>query len=428
MKQLGGRSVWSVSEVTLAVWRRFEDVPSVWVEAEITNLNRRGSQVYFTLVDHSDEPHMIDASMNAIVYDRLASRPQNGTLVHAYGRVEYWRARSQVRLRIERLELTGDGLLLARIDELKRRLAAEGLTADARKRPLPRFPRRIGLVTGAEGAARADFLKNVGLRYPAAQILVVNSLVQGEAAPRELVRAIRHLDAIHDVDVIVLARGGGALEDLMAFNSEAVCRAVADAKTPVVSAVGHETDVTLCDLVADLRVSTPTKAAEAVVPEAAAVVAALARHDAALAGGLRRRLNDARRSTAAAASRLQHGLRTRGRLAATHSESLGARLTPALRRVAAAAPAALALAGAELDRAVRAQVAGRTLRVDQLAALHELLSPDRTVSRGYAIVRTLPDRRIVASASSLRVADRAEIRLRDGTVETTVTARGDTRE
>ena len=426
MKQLGSRSVWTVAEVTLAIWRRFEDVPSVWIEAEVTNLNRRGNQIYFTLVDHSAEPHMIDASMNAIVYERLPARPENGTLVHAYGRVEYWRARSQVRLRIERLELTGDGLLLARIEELKRRLVAEGLTSEARKRSLPRFPRRIGLVTSGEGAARADFLKNVRQRYPAASVLVVNSLVQGESAPRELVRAIRHLDTLPDVDVIVVARGGGALEDLMAFNSEAVCRAVAAATTPIVSAVGHETDVTLCDLVADLRVSTPTKAAEAVVPDASALAALLVRSDATLTAALRRRLIAGRQSTASAAARLQNGLRSRGAVATVRSDGLGARLVPALRRVAAAAPEAVAAREHELNAAARAYLAERRDRADRLAALHTLLSPERTVSRGYAIVRKLPVRQVVASVASVRPADALEVQLRDGVIETTVTAGGGT--
>ncbi len=269
MKQVGGRTVWTVAELTKAIWRRFEDVPSVWIEAEISNLARRGQQVYFTLLEHGDDPHLVDASMSAVVYDRLPGHPDNGTLVHAYGRVEFWRQRSQVRFRVERLELTGDGLLLARIDELRRRLGAEGLTADERKRPIPLLPRRIGLVTSGEGAARADFLTNVAKRFPAANVLVVRSLVQGEGAPAEIVRAIGYLDRQPDVDVIVLARGGGPLEDLMAFNSEVVCRAVAASATPIVSAVGHETDITVCDLVADLRVSTPTKAAEAVVPDAA---------------------------------------------------------------------------------------------------------------------------------------------------------------
>lgn len=269
MKQVGGRTVWTVAELTKAIWRRFEDVPSVWIEAEISNLARRGQQVYFTLLEHGDDPHLVDASMSTVVYDRLPGHPDNGTLVHAYGRVEFWRQRSQVRFRVERLELTGDGLLLARIDELRRRLGAEGLTADERKRPIPMLPRRIGLVTSGEGAARADFLTNVAKRFPAANVLVVRSLVQGEGAPAEIVRAIGYLDGQPDVDVIVLARGGGPLEDLMAFNSEAVCRAVAASATPIVSAVGHETDMTVCDLVADLRVSTPTKAAEAVVPDAA---------------------------------------------------------------------------------------------------------------------------------------------------------------
>jgi len=421
VRQIGSRSVWSVEEVTRAIARRFEDVPSFWVEAEVTNLGRRGGQVYFTLVDHGPDPHLIDASMNAIVFDRLAARPENGTLVHAYGRVEFWARRTQLRLRVERLELTGHGLLLARIDELKRKLAAEGLTADSRKKPLPLLPRRIGLVTSGDGAARADFLKNVHLRFPAACVLVVRSLVQGASAPAEIVRAIRYLDGCDDVDVIVLARGGGALEDLMAFNAESVCRAVAAAATPIVSAVGHETDITVCDLVADLRVSTPTKAAEAVVPDAAELVAGLDRRSAALTRSLRALTQDRRRRVGDLTSRLGRGLQGCGALARAQSVGLGRRLAPALRTIERRAGVAAAAAATGLDRAIADVLADAAADVGRLAGLHELLSPARTVARGYAIVRDAGDGRVVADAAAVGFGDSLDIEFRDGRVGVRVT-------
>ena len=425
MKQIGGRTVWTVAELTKAVWRRFEDVPSVWIEAEVSNLARRAQQVYFTLLEHGDDPHLIEASINAVVYDRLPARPDNGTLVHAYGRVEFWRQRSQVRFRVERLELTGDGLLLARIDELRRRLAAEGLTADERKRPIPLLPRRIGLVTSGEGAARADFLTNVAKRFPAANVLVVRSLVQGEAAPREIVRAIDYLDRQPEVDVIVLARGGGPLEDLMAFNSELVCRTVAEASTPIVSAVGHETDITVCDLVADLRVSTPTKAAESVVPDAGELTALIDRGDLAMRRAVQQTVAVTDRRLAASTARLGQSLRARGEVAEARTEALGTRLAPALATNARHAPIAVAGLHDRLARGTQDVLAHAGEHVERMGALHALLSPSRTVARGYAIVRDRVSGRVVAERASIVEGQRLAIELRDGTIDVRVDDTGD---
>ena len=421
MNEVGGRKVWSLSEVAGAVFRRLEDVPSVWLQAELTNLARRGQRVYFTLVDDAEERrYQLDASMNAVVFDRLATKPKDGAQIHAYGRIEYWSQRSLVRFTVERVELTGDGLLLARIEELKQRFVAEGLTSEARKLPLPQLPRRIGLVTSGEGAARADFLKNATLRFPPAQILVVHSLVQGESAPGELVRAIAYLDRVPDVDVIVIARGGGSLEDLMAFNSERVCRAVAAAVTPIVSAVGHETDVTLCDLVADLRVSTPTKAAEAVVPDAGQLAAHLTRAQVTLARALREATARRRRRVDGLAARLGGGLRTRGSVADAHVTGLAGRLVSAIRRVQLGGPVQIEGRSVALERAVGSLLADARSRMEQLAALHELLSPARTVRRGYAIVRTHDGDRVITDAAAARACDELSIELRDGRVRVEV--------
>jgi exodeoxyribonuclease VII large subunit len=420
VKQVGERTVWTVAELTKAVWRRFEDVPSVWIEAEISNLARRGQQVYFTLLEHGDDPHLIEASMNAVVYDRLPVRPDNGTLVHAYGRVDFWRQRSQVRFRVERLELTGDGLLLARIDELRRRLGAEGLTADERKRPIPLLPRRIGLVTSGEGAARADFLTNVAKRFPGVDVLVVRSLVQGEAAPREIVRAIGYLDRRPEVDVIVLARGGGPLEDLMAFNSELVCRAVAGASTPIVSAIGHETDITVCDLVADLRVSTPTKAAEAVVPDAVELAARIDRGDLAIRRAVRQTVATGTRHLAASTARLAQSLRAHGEVSAARTEALGTRLAPALTGNARQAPIAVAGLNERLARGTQDMLTRAAENLDRMGALHAVLSPSRTVARGYAIVRDRASGRVVAERASTSAGQRLAVELRDGTIDVRV--------
>jgi len=409
VKHVGRRAVWSLPEVTAAISRRFGDIPPVWVEAEVQNLRPAGGQVYFTLAGGD----AMDASMNRIVYDRLEAKPGEGTLVQAYGRVEFWRQRSQVRMRVERLELAGEGLLRAQVEALRRLLTSEGLLAPARKRPLPVLPARIGLVTSGQGAAREDFLRALWSRFPAADVLLVDVPVQGEAAPAAVVRAVRHLDLHPEIEVIVVARGGGSLEDLMAFNSEAVCLAIAAARTPVVSAVGHERDVTLCDEVADVRVSTPTAAAAAVVPDAAA----LDRHLAQAGDRLSRQLAQARRVAserlAARAGALGQALRSRGVRAADRVDATHRRLAPALARLARGAPPRVEALGTALARAARARSVDAGRRLERADSLLALLSPDRTVARGYAIVRDAGSDRVIGAAASARPGQKLSIQMRD---------------
>ena len=397
MKVVGGRRVFSVEEVTARLATMFEGLRSFWVEAEVQDLRPSRSQVRFTLRGG----HVIDASMNGVVYERLPHKPADGGLVQAYGRMEFWRARGLVSMRVERLELVGEGLLRAQVEELRARLAAEGLLDAARKRRPPLLPRRIGLVTSADGAARADVLTNVWARLPEADVVAVDVPVQGDDAPRLIARALRHLDALPEVDVIVVARGGGSLEDLMAFNGEPVCRAVAASATPVVSAVGHERDVTLCDLVADVRVSTPTAAAAAVVPSREALETHLADSAQALGRGLLRARAGAEEALRGRSGALARALRGRGELAGDRVERLAPRLAPALRRAAAAA-------------------AGRA---DRAQAMLGLLSPSRTVARGYAIVREAGGGAVVADAAGVEPGRELELELRDGRVSATATGR-----
>ena len=388
MKLVGARRVFSVEEVSARLAAMFEDLRSFWVEAEVQDLRPSRSQVRFTLRGE----HALDASMNGVVFDRLAHKPSDGALVQAYGRIEFWRQRGQVSMRVERLELAGEGLLRAQVEELRGRLAAEGLLDPARKRRPPLLPRRIGLVTSADGAARQDVLTNVWARMPEADVVVVGVPVQGDEAPRLIARALRHLDAVPEVDVIVVARGGGSLEDLMAFNSEAVCRAVAASTTPVVSAVGHERDVTLCDLVADVRVSTPTAAAAAVVPSREAVETHLADSGQAIVRGLLRARAGAEEAVRGRSGALGRALRGRGELARDRAERLAPRLAPALRRAGAAAAA----------------------RADRAEAMLAVLSPRRTVARGYAIVRESGSDRVIADAAAVEEGRGLSIELRDG--------------
>lgn len=415
MKTVGARQVWAVREITAALARRLEDLPGVWVEAELQNLRQRSGQVYFTLND----VHQIDASMRGVLFDRLPTRPADGSLVYAFGRVEFWAERTRLSLRVERLEPAGEGALLAQIEATKARLAADGLLAQARKRPLPQLPRRVGVITSAVGAARNDVLNNIWSRFPA-DVVLVDVPVQGPGAPGAVARALALLNATAGVDVIVVARGGGPLEDLMAFNDERLCRAIAASGVPVVSAVGHEKDLTVCDMVADVRVSTPTGAASVVVPDKRVLEAQLAELSRGLVRGLTRPRDAARAGLDARRAALVSGLTGAGVRAAARVRACAGRLEPTLGRTLATAALAIPDRQDRIVRAVSRIEAGYGARIAADAALLEALSPARTVARGYAILRDPGTGRPVVSIDELSPGREVQAEIRDGHATMTV--------
>ncbi|MGH3015980.1 MAG: exodeoxyribonuclease VII large subunit, partial [Gaiellaceae bacterium] len=264
----GDRKVYSVSAFNRGVGSWLARLPSLWVEGEVTELRRQPGwqSVFFTLKDLEDGS-CLPVTMPRTTFDALRLELADGDRVHAFGRPDFYEARGTFQLRALSLEPLGLGAALARIERLKRTLAAEGLFAAERKRPLPLLPRRIGLLTGNEAAAKRDFVTAVTARFPAARILVAETYVQGPQAPAAVAATLAALCEVPEVDVVVVARGGGSFEDLLPFSDERVVRAVADCPVPVVSAVGHEQDTPLCDLAADARASTPTAAARLVVPD-----------------------------------------------------------------------------------------------------------------------------------------------------------------
>ncbi|HET6277199.1 MAG TPA: exodeoxyribonuclease VII large subunit, partial [Candidatus Polarisedimenticolia bacterium] len=256
--------VLTVSELNAMVGSLLEEaLPEIWVEGEISNLRRYPSgHTYFTLKD--------DAAQVAAVLFRGSSlglrfRPEDGQKVLVRGRVGLYEPRGSFQIIVDRLEPAGLGALQAALEQLKERLGAEGLFTAGRKRPLPLLPRRIGVVTSSRGAAIRDFLRVLERRFANLDVVVAAARVQGEGSAEEVVAAIRDLNQLGGVDVIVVTRGGGSLEDLWTFNEEIVARAIAASGVPVISAIGHEIDVTISDLVADLRAPTPSAAAEMVV-------------------------------------------------------------------------------------------------------------------------------------------------------------------
>ena len=255
----------------------------------MTELRRheRWGSVFFTLKDPGDG-NCLPASIPRRTFDALDLGLADGERVHVFGRPELFAGRAEFRLRALSIERFGEGAHLAALERLKRRLAAEGLFATQRKRPLPRLPRRIGIVTGSDAAARGDLVATISHRFPPARILIAETLVQGPRAAAGIVAALQALCREPEIDVVVVARGGGSLEDLLPFSDEAVVRAIAACPVPVVSAVGHEQDTPLCDLAADARASTPTAAARLVVPDVGELHARVARAHAGLERGARR--------------------------------------------------------------------------------------------------------------------------------------------
>jgi len=322
------RRVYSVRAFNYAVARRLDDLPTIWIEGEVTELRRqeRWATVYFTLKD-PENGACLAAQMPRGQFDALELGLADGETVHVYGRPELYEQRGDFHLRVLTIERYGLGAHLAALERLKQRLATEGLFAAERKRPLPRIPSLIGLVTGNDAAAKRDVLTAITTRFPPAHVLVAETYVQGPRAAPAIATAIGDLCA-RGADVLILARGGGSFEDLLPFSDERVVRAVATCPVPVVSAVGHEQDTPLCDLAADVRASTPSVAGRLVVPDLTELRAWLERAHAGLGRGARRIVDEHGRRLESARERLRRAPllaleRRAARLRTTHAR-LGA--------------------------------------------------------------------------------------------------------
>ena len=295
----GRMQVWTVSQVTekvLGLISSDTSLADLWVAGQISSLHRAASgHWYFTLVDGESE-------LRSVMWRGLAGRvsrmPSRGDLVDAHGYVGVYERGGYYQFYVDTLEPAGIGTLWEEFARLRARLEAEGLFDAARKRPLPEHPRRIGVVTSPTGAPLQDILKVLASRYRLAEVVLSPTLVQGQEAPDGIARAIARLNRLADVDVVIVARGGGSLEDLMPFNDERVARAIAGARAPVVTGVGHETDITIADLVSDVRAPTPTAAAALVVPDGTQLSADIAQARLRLVEAMRRRTGELRRDLA----------------------------------------------------------------------------------------------------------------------------------
>jgi exodeoxyribonuclease VII large subunit len=433
------KRVLAVSELVRAaritLEARFADVA---VEGEVSGLKRSGNgHLYFCLKDAEAQ---LDCVMFSREAQRLRFRVTDGLKVRCRGRLTIYEGRGKFQFSVMTIELTGAGTLALAFEQLKQKLAAEGLFEASRKRPLPFLPRRIGVVTSREGAVLRDIVRVAHRRFPV-PILLATAPVQGEGASIGLAWALRQISLVPDVDVVIVARGGGSLEDLWAFNEEPLARAIFGCRVPVISAVGHETDFTISDFVADVRAPTPSAAAELVVPvkgELAIELQILGRR---LGRGIetefrgcrlgleraRARLGDPRRLIDQRRQALDEllgrggkALRAQVARRQTAARALEARLMRAhpQRRIADQR-AALAALERKLGAAVASLFSRRRRGLEGLAGKVEALSPLKVLERGYSLARTA-DGRLLASAAGVAPGDPVTVTLHDGELETRV--------
>ncbi len=413
-----------VKAVVLSIKAAVEGgVGMTWVEGEVTGLSvSPAGHAYFDL---NEEGYKLPGVLfRGRMRGRLPPGMQNGKRVRAYGRVTVYERGGRYQIIVEQVQAAGIGELLVALERLRQQLASEGLFDPARKKEIPFLPKVVGVVTSPTGAAVRDIIRTAHGRYPA-PILLYPARVQGVEAPEEIVRGIRVLDRLEDVEVIIVGRGGGSLEDLLCFSDERVVRAVAGARTPVISGVGHETDTALCDLAADWRAATPTGAAERALPDwyelQAGVRELQARtlrstHRQIVAErrrveGLRRRLRDPREILQSQAQRLDdRAARLRGRMLAMLGAQ-GLRLSALRRSLAGLHPARrlaadrerVAALEARLRRVVGRSVLDRRTRLRHAASRLEALSPEAHLRRGYALLRA--GDRLVRRADEVEIGD-----------------------
>ncbi|MGO1481744.1 MAG: exodeoxyribonuclease VII large subunit [Brachybacterium sp.] len=382
---------WPLRQLSVKVGEYVARMSPIWVEGEIVQLNRRpGSGLSFMTLRDIDVDMSFSVPVREHVLRALPVEPVPGARVVIHAKPSFWTKRGTLQLEADDIRPVGLGELLARLEQLKRVLAAEGLFAASRKQPLPFLPRVVGLICGRESAAERDVVVNARRRWPAVQFEIREVAVQGVKAVREVSAALRELDEREEIDVIIISRGGGSLEDLLPFSDEQLTRLVASARTPIVSAIGHEVDTPLIDLAADVRASTPTDAAKRVVPDIQAEIEQLDLGRTRLRSAIRARIE--REQSALDAMRSRPVLENPSTILAGRADEIRSRIS-----------LARTLIGSRLDRAAD--------EVDHLGRQVRSLSPLATLERGYAVVQDAdgtiiraPEHSAAGQALSVRVA------------------------
>jgi exodeoxyribonuclease VII large subunit len=375
-----------------------EILQDVWVKGEISNFSpSRSGHIYFTLKDNDSQLRAVMWKQSAL---RLRFDPQDGQAVEAHGYISFYASNGQLQLYVDSMRPAGEGTLFQEFSRLKARLEGEGLFDQARKRALPSFPRHIGVVTSPSGAALQDILNTLGRRLPLLRVSLAPTAVQGAEAPAGIVKALNQLNQIADLDLIIVARGGGSIEDLWAFNDENVARTIAASRLPVIAGVGHETDFTIADFVADLRAPTPTAAAELATP--------ITRLD--------------------LLANLQATSQNLDLVLSEKVRSLSADLQIASLELKRNSPMQRVYNNIQrhddlrerLDRAVQAQLKAKELAVAALGARLAALNPTAVLSRGFAIVSSASTGKIISKTTQTLAGQSILIRFQDGTTSAIV--------
>lgn len=444
--------VWTVGELTRRIKDILEtEIDQVWVQGEISGckIHPTSGHAYFSL---KDERAVISCVIWASTLRRLAVAPRNGLRSRIFGRISVYEPRGVYQIYVDRIVPEGEGALQAAFLELKRKLEAEGLFDRARKRPLPTYPRSIGVVTSPSGAAFRDILRILRRRWPLLEVVLAPAAVQGAEAAVSVADAIDRLNRRGGLDLLIIGRGGGSLEDLWAFNEEPVARAIARSVVPVISAVGHEIDFTISDFVADARAATPTHAAEMATPDRRELGARLLRDHRSLRNSLDRKLEGAR-------LRLDRARRSRGfarpeelvRRGQLDADRLADRLRAALgeparigreraaelaRRLLRAGPETRVVAARSRVESVRLRYrqswTGRRdhlrHRLEMAGAALRALGPRQVLARGYSIARRWSDGAVLRAADAVSVGERIGLWLHEGRLRCVVEGRGETGE
>ncbi len=396
MTQMGlfSPQIYSVSELTRYLRGLFAEdnlLQDLWVQGEISNLSRPSSgHIYFTVKDSTSSIRCVMWKNSAL---RLAVQPREGDQVEVHGNIDIYEAAGQYQLYADLLRPVGEGALFQEFLRLKARLEIEGLFAPERKRPIPLLPGAIGIVTSPTGAALRDILNTLRRRFPLARVIVAPTLVQGSEAPGGIIAAIEALNELPEVEVILLARGGGSIEDLWAFNDENVARTIAASRTPVITGIGHETDFTIADFVSDLRAPTPTAAAELAAPDRGDLLATISEYSSIVAGYLYQFLEENKFRLDSAMNRLLF-VSPKNRLLSDRQklDELTYRINMLLDHQ---------------FKLRRSHLSGFTSQL-------ESLNPEAILRRGYAIVtRSMGE--IVSSVAQVTPGDRLSVRVTDGT-------------
>lgn len=393
------RTIFSVTQITKTLSRIIEQQPvlqNVWVKGQVSNLSRPASgHIYFTLKDENSNIRSVAFRSSA---SRLQFLPRDGDEVLVQGRINIYAASSEYQIIVNTVEPLGVGALQRAFEELKQKLSDEGLFDDRHKKPLPVFPKKIGVITSETGAAIQDIQQQLQKRYPLAELLLYPTLVQGEYAAAQIARAIRVMNNRTDIDVLIVGRGGGSLEDLWAFNEEIVARAIFDSEIPIVSAVGHETDFTISDMVSDHRSPTPSAAVEHVVPDRLDLLAQL--------NGVINRLNEL----------IMRQITTQ------HAEvdALELGLSPSKRKDTIY-QLSQSIDGLEAayQKAINDRLSAESNQLQSLAARLNGLSPLATLKRGYSICRKSSGD-VVTSNDQINVGERLDVKLSQGNLVCTV--------